>query len=267
MTGDVATDGLNWLNFRRQQAGLRVLSRNGLIDNATVAHSNYQRLNEVTHVQVVGKPGFTGASLFDRLQQSGYANASSYFYGEVISASTSTSGVYLAEELITAIYHRFAILEPRFKEIGAGALADSRGYNVLTVNLTANGGYGAGIGPANLVTWPANGQTGVQTNFLSNFEVPDPVPDLNEVGYPVSVHADADVRLTVSSFTMRARGGADLNVRLLSADTDSKNMSTRAAISIVPLAVLSPGTTYDVTFAGTSNGLPLNKSWSFTTRP
>ena len=266
MTGNVATDGLNWLNFRRQQAGLSVLPRNTLIDNAAVGHSNYQRLNEVTHVQIAGKPGFTGASLFDRLQAAGYANPNNYFYGEVISAKTATSGVVLAEELVTAIYHRFAIFEPRFREIGAGALADARGYNILTVNFAANGGYGPGIGADNLATWPVNGQNAVLRNFYSNFEAPDPVPNVNEVGYPVSVHADADVRLTVSSFTMRPRGGADVETRLLSAAADPGNTTTRSAIAIVPIGVLAPLTTYDVTFVGTSNSVPMTKSWSFTTR-
>lgn len=266
VTGDVATDGLNWLNYRRQQAGLSVLPRNSVIDSAALGHSNYQRLNEVTHVQSAGKPGFTGAQLFDRLQAVGYANPSSYFYGEVISASTTNSGVYLAEELITAIYHRFAIFEPRFKEIGAGAVADNRGYNILTVNFAANGGYGPGIGAGNAITWPVNGQTDVLRRFLSDYEAPDPVPNLNEVGYPVSLHVDADMRLTVTSFTMRPRDGNNINVRLLSAAADSANTTTRSAVSIVPLAVLAPLTTYDVSFVGTINGAPLTKMWSFTTR-
>ncbi len=266
VTNNVATDGLNWLNFRRQQAGLSVLARNGLIDNAAVGHSNYQRLNEVTHVQQVGKAGFTGVNLFDRLQAVGYANPNNYFYGEVISAKTTTSGVVLAEELVTAIYHRFAIFEPRFKEIGAGALADSRGYNVLTVNFASNSGYGPGIGAGNIVTWPVDGQANVLRNFMSDFEAPDPVPNQNEVGYPVSVHADADVRLTVSSFTLRPRGGVAVPVKVLSLADDPVNTTTRSAISIVPLGVLAPSTTYDVSFVGTSNGVPLTKNWSFTTR-
>lgn len=266
ITGNVATDGVNWLNFRRSQAGLSVLPRNALVDSAAVGHSNYQRQNAVTHVQEAGKPGFTGRLLFDRLQAVGYANPNNFFYGEVISASTTTSGVYLAEELITAIYHRFAIFEPRFKEIGGGATADSRGYNILTVNFTANNGYGAGLGNGKVAIWPVDGQTNVARNFLSDFEAPDPVPEANEVGYPVSVHSDADVSLTVSSFTIRPRGGANLAVKLLSADADSKNTTTRSAIAIVPMAALTGNTTYDVSFVGTTNGLALTKTWSFTTR-
>lgn len=254
------------MNFRRQQAGLSVLTRNSLIDSAADGHSNYQRLNGVTHIQVAGKPGFTGAQLLDRMKAIGYATPS-YFYGEVISASTTSSGVYLAEELITAIYHRFAIFEPRFKEIGAGAALGPNGYSILTTNFASNNGYGPGIGKGNIVTWPVNGQTGIQRNFFSDYEEPDPVETANEVGYPISVHADADVVLTVTNFTVKPRNGADMAVKLLSAAADPQKTTTRSAISIVPLAVLTPSTTYDVSFTGTADGVALSKNWSFTTRP
>ena len=194
----------------------------------------------------------------------GYATPS-YFYGEVISASTSSSGTYLAEELITAIYHRFAIFEPRFKEIGAGAVTNSAGYSIFTTNFAANNGYGPGIGKGNIVTWPVDGKTGVVTNFFSDYEAPDPVADRNEVGYPISVHADADVSLTVTTFTAAPRGGANLNVKLLSAAADPQT-TTRSAASIVPLAVLSANTVYDVRFTGTADGVPIAKNWSFTTK-
>ena len=265
ITNNTATDGLNWLNFRRQQAGVSVLTRSALVDTAASGHSNYQRLNVVTHLQEVGKPGFTGVNLVDRLRAVNYATPT-YFYGEVISASSTSSGVYLAEELITAIYHRFAIFEPRFKEIGAGIATNSTGYTIFTTNLTANDGYGPGIGRGNIITWPVAGQTGIVPNFYSDYEAPDPVENANEVGYPISVHADADVVLSVSSFTVKPRGGANLAVKLLSAAADPQKTTTRSAVSIVPLSVLAAGTTYDVSFVGAADGTPISKSWSFTTR-
>ena len=264
ITNNTATDGLNWLNFRRQQAGVSVLTRSALVDTAAAGHSNYQRQNVVTHLQETGKPGFTGVNLVDRLRAVNYATPT-YFYGEVISASSTNSGVYLAEELITAIYHRFAIFEPRFKEIGAGIATNSTGYTIFTTNLTANDGYGPGIGKGNIITWPVAGQTGIVPNFYSDYEAPDPVENANEVGYPISVHADADVVLTVATFTVKPRGGANLAVKLLSAAADPQKTTTRSAASIVPLAVLQPGTTYDVSFSGAADGTPISKSWSFTT--
>lgn len=263
-TGNVATDGVNWVNYRRSQTGLSVLARNSLVDLAAQRHSSYQQQNEITHVQEVGKPGFTGVALADRLRQVNYLS-SSFFIGEVISASTSSSGFYLSEELITAIYHRFVMFEPRFKEIGAGAVTNNAGYTILTINFAANNGYGPGIGNTNLATWPFSGQTNIPINFFSDFESPDPVENQNEVGYPISVHADADLTIAVTSFTVRPRGGVDLNVKRLSTATDSH--TPQSAASIVPLTKLTPNTVYDVTFTGALAGVPITKTWSFTTKP
>lgn len=267
LTNNVATDGFNWINYRRGQIGMPILSRNALIDRAAQQHSDYLRLNNtVSHDQIAGKPGFTGLGLEARLAQVGYSfnRGANFAFGEVISGTSSNSGVYMAEELITAIYHRFVIFEPRFKEMGTGSATSSAGYTYFTTNFAANNGYGPGVGKGNLATWPANGQTGVTRNFYSDYEAPDPVAELNEVGYPVSVHADIDAVLSVTTFTMRPRGESDIAVKLLRRSADEH--TPRSAAAIVPLGVLRAGTTYDVSFIGASDGAPVSKTWSFTTR-
>ncbi len=266
-TGNIATDGLNWINYRRSQIGISALTRNAQIDLAAQRHSDYQRINNtVSHDQIAGNPSFTGAALVQRLSQAGYVftTNSNYAYGEVISATNSTSGAYMAEELITAIYHRFVIFEPRFKEIGTGSATNASGYNYFTTDFAANNGYGPGVGRGSVVTWPVAGQSGVTRNFLSDFEAPDPVPELNEVGYPVSVHADIDTTLTVSSFTLRPRGEAEVTVKLLMRSLDG--ITPKSAAAVVPMAVLRAATVYDVSFTGALDGVPVSRNWSFTTR-
>jgi uncharacterized protein YkwD len=265
-TGNTAIDGLNWINFRRTQIGIPALARNPGIDRAAQGHSDYlKNNNKVSHDQVSGAAGFTGAQLIDRLTDAGYLFApTERAYGEVISATSNASGFYMAEELITAIYHRFVMFEPKFKEIGTGAAVNASGYVYFTSNFTANNGYGPGIGRGNIATWPGNGQTGVTPNFFSNFEEPDPVDNLNEVGYPISVHADLDATLTVQSFTVRPRGGALLEVKLLKLGVDSH--TPKSAAAIIPLAVLAPRTVYDVSFTGTIDNVPITRTWSFTSK-
>lgn len=267
LTNNIPQDGLNWINYRRAQAGMPVVTRNELLDIAARGHSEYQKTNNVvTHEQTPGKPAFTGVTQGDRMTAAGYQyKHASYAFGEVISATSSSSGAYMVDELITAIYHRFVIFEPKFKEVGTGAATTGAGYTYFTTNLASANGYGPGIGSRNLVTWPVNGQVQVATNFFSNQESPDPVPDINEVGYPVSVHADIDVNIVVQTFTMRPRGGADLATRLIR-EGEHVAEPTSSAASIVPLAVLKPNTTYDVTFTGTLNNVATSKTWSFTTK-
>jgi len=265
-TGDTATDGYNWFNYRRAQLGLSVLTRNARIDAAAQAHSTYQNLNgSITHDEISGKPGFTGATLTDRLQAAGYTLTGSYAIGEVISATSSTSGAYQAEQLIAAIYHRFVIFSPAFKEMGAGAATASggNGYTYFTADFTAINGYRL-LGLGKFVTYPISNQTGVPTNFFSDSETPDPVPGQNEVGYPVSVHADVTSTVVVQNFSIAPHGGAPLSVRLLSSASDSETKANAAAI--VPLAALQSGTTYDVSFTGTVDGVAVTRNWSFTTK-
>jgi uncharacterized protein YkwD len=266
LTSNIATDGFNWLNYRRAQVAMPALTRNTRIDTAAQGHSDYQRINnKVTHDQTAGNPGFTGTLLQDRMTAAGYTFAGSNVIGEVISATTGGTGFTMAEELITAIYHRFVIFEPVFKEGGAGSATGSANYNYFTADFAANNGLGAGLAAGALSVWPFNGQIDVPYHFFSDQEEPDPVPNQNEVGYPVSVHTNLTRKLTVSTFTIRARGAAsDLTVRRLVQGEDT-NTTTKSAAAIVPLAVLAKNTIYDVTFIGAIDGTAVSRTWSFTT--
>ena len=266
-TGDMATDGFNWFNFRRQQMGLAPVTRNALVDKAALAHSNYQAINNlISHDEVSTQRGFTGATVFDRLQAADYRLPdSNYAFGEVISATGDRSGVNAAEELITAIYHRFVVMEPKFLEAGAGIGTGSSGYTYFTTNFATRTLNQGGLGNGGLVTYPFNGQQNLPTVFYSNQEQPDPVPDRNEVGYPVSVHADITATLRVSSFTISPRGGAPLSTLQLTYESD-KEIAEPSVAAIIPLDVLQSQTDYDVRFVGTVDGLPVDRSWSFRTR-
>ncbi|MBI3228800.1 MAG: CAP domain-containing protein [Burkholderiales bacterium] len=265
LTNNTATDGFNWFNFRRQQAGLPQLLRNSTIDLAAQGHSDYQRRNNtISHSQTVGAPGYTGSDLLKRLSFAGYefSPRTAYAYGEVISSTGDSSGFYMAEELITAIYHRFVIMEPAFKEAGSGSAVSINGTYYFTTDFAANNGYGSGV--SGVVTYPFANQTNVPALFNSDYESPDPVKEKNEVGYPISVHANINAALTVNSFSIAPRGGAPLAVKLLVNQSDAE--TPRSAAAIIPLNVLSAKTTYDVQFVGSVDGVAVSRSWSFQTR-
>jgi uncharacterized protein YkwD len=264
LSGDNATDGYNWINYRRSLLGLSVLTRNSRIDAAAQGHSTYQRVNNtITHTQTAGLSSFTGVALIDRLRAANYPLTGSYAIGEVISATSNSTGFYQAEELIAAIYHRFVMFEPVFREIGTGASTTNNGYTYFTANFTVTGGY-TGLGGGGFVVYPANNQASVPTNFFSDSESPDPVPGQNEVGYPISVHADINNAVSVQNFSVAPRGGAALNVRMLTHASDGSTSESAAAI--VPLAPLRAATTYDVSFSGTVGGASVTRNWSFTTK-
>ncbi len=263
-TGDMATDGFNWINYRRQQAGLAVPQRDARIDSAATAHAVYQQLNNVvTHDEVAGKTGFSGTTATERLRAAGYPLGTALADGEVIAAISESDGFAAAEGLLAAIYHRYLMLEPRFDQAGAGSAHRAGGYYWLDVNFVATRGA-RGLGDARVAVWPAPGQSNVRTAFLSDEETPDPVPGRNLVGYPLSVHADLGKTLRVSSFSVRENGGDPLDVRLLDGTTDTD--TPPSAASIIPLSPLRSAIRHDVEFNGTLDGTPLRLNWSFTTR-
>ena len=264
-TGNTATDGFNWFNYRRGLLGLPVLTRTATIDTAAQGHSRYQQLNDtLTHIQNAGAAGFTGITPPERLTAAGYRfTASSYASGEVLSSATDQSGFNAAEDLIAAIYHRFVIFEPMFRQGGAGAAVSSSGRSYFSVDFAANG-LAPALGRGKFLVYPADGQNGVAPGFFSDYEIPDPVPDRNQVGYPISLHADITSTMTVTSFTVRPRNGAQLATRLLVHASDAETPVSAAAL--IPLNVLASGTTYDVQFVGTVDDLPVARAWSFSTR-
>lgn len=267
LTNNIAVDGRAWLNYRRSQIGLSTLAEDVTVDRAAQGHSDYQRLNNtVTHDQVRGKQGFTGVTLEDRFKAAGYSFGSPNAIGEVIAATQSQTGFYMAEQLVTAIYHRFVIFEPVFQQVGTGSAANN-GYAYFTADFVTNNGYGTGLPATTLATWPFDGQTAVPIDFSSNSEEPDPVPDVDIVGYPISVHTNLTRKLTVQSFTVRARsGGADLPTRMLTKDLDPVNTSSQSVAAIIPLGPLTANTRYDVSFSGAIDGVAVSKTWSFTTK-
>jgi uncharacterized protein YkwD len=273
-TGNTATDGLNWFNFRRRQLGLAELARNARIDAAGQNHSNYQKINNViTHEEDPGKQGFTGATTSDRLNAAGYLlPPDNYAYGEVISSTSDSSGFHAAEDLIAAIYHRFLVFEPMFKESGAGAATVSGGLTYFTADFAVIG-LDSGLARGEVLVYPFSGQQYVPTNFFSDNESPDPVPGRNEVGYPISVHANITSTLTVDRFTVNPRGGGALPVQLLTGTGNPKIPSQpvdthtpTSAAAIIPLQPLTAATTYDVQFTGLVDDVPVSRSWSFTTQ-
>jgi uncharacterized protein YkwD len=98
LINNIATDGLNWINYRRSQVGMSTLTRNGRIDIAAQGHSDYQRINNiVSHDEVPGKQGYTGTILQDRLAAASYVIQPSNAIGEVISETTHASGLYMSD--------------------------------------------------------------------------------------------------------------------------------------------------------------------------
>jgi hypothetical protein len=263
----MATDGYTWINFRRQQMGLAAISRNALVDQAAQSHSNYQALiNDITHEEVQAQSGFTGVSVYERLTAAQYSfPVTNFAYGEIIVATGDTNGFHAAEDLITSIYHRFVLFEPKFLEAGAGAATGPTRRAYFTIDFASRTLRQGGLGSGQLVTYPFASQQNLPTVFYSDQERPDPVRDRNEVGYPVSVHADITSSIEVQTFTISPRGGMPLASKLLTHENDGE-IGYPSVAAIIPLARLQPQSYYDIQFIGSVDSVPVKLFWSFKTR-
>ncbi|MBZ0092360.1 MAG: pilus assembly protein N-terminal domain-containing protein [Sulfuricellaceae bacterium] len=258
---DEETAARNQINLRRGQVGLATLAWNGQLEQAARGHSNYLALNNITgHYQTAGSSGFTGADPGARITNAGYAWRG---YDEVIAFGPS-SGVVAVENLMEAIYHRFGIFSTYVDEIGSGFADTHPTYTyVMTADLATRNSTLPSPGANWVGVYPYNGETGVPIDFYSDEESPDPVPNANRVGYPISIHLDQSQTLGVTSFTVSANGSALPTIQLTSVD----GHTPKSASAIIPTQALTYGTTYTANFSGTANGAALNKTWSFTTVP
>ncbi len=265
-SGDVASDGLAWINYRRIQAGLQPVVRDARLDRAAAAHAAYQQLNNlITHEETPSRSGFTGATATERVRAAGYPlDTQAQADGEVIAATAETDGFAAAEGLLGAIYHRYLMLEPGFDLAGAGDAHRGGGYDWLNVNFVASRARSASVA-ARFVVWPMADQRHVRTHVSSDEETPDPVAGRDTVGYPVSVHAPLGSRLLVSRFTVREQGGAAA-LKTVQLDGSSDRDTPSSAAAIIPLARLRSGVAHDVEFAGSVDGVAVERRWSFTTR-
>lgn len=286
----MATDGFNLFNVQRQRMGLASIARSPAIDIAAQGHSDYLAINkndDITHDEDPSKNGFKGVEgcpdpLRDtpipasesRMYKDGYKLNSPYACGEVISRTPNASGTAAAEALITAIYHRFVIFEPMFRDAGVGATSVTNGYTYFTTDFGRIGdvdpSVSPGLAPGKVAVFPYNNQQQVPISFNHGSEEPDPFPKDQfpeigvTVGYPISVHANITSAIGVTTFTVSQNGTA-LPARRLSSTTDPKN-TTKSAAAIIPYAPLSQATTYDVRFIGQVDNLPVDRTWSFTTK-
>jgi hypothetical protein len=164
-----------------------------------------------------------------------------------------------------------------YKEAGAGAVTSSGGFTYFTVNFVANG-FDGGIDPAKVVMYPFKGQQNVRASVSSDQEEPDPVPNADVVGYPVSVHANQQTTLTVETFQLTQQDTGNLvSARLLTMDTDSHTPESAAAL--IPLSPLASGKTYEAYFKGETTHYvevdnvvspvvtPVEHTWTFTVKP
>ena len=289
------------LNAIRAGLGMPKLRRNSALEKAAQAHADYLIRHRITsHFESASRAGFTGRTPMDRALRAGYP---SRLVGENLSTH-NTDGADSLRGLFAAIYHRFGFLNPAYDEVGIGVAQSKKDpRNSAFVYLMGMrdvahlctepaykgvGRYVYGVcadsrhriaaqaydrarnrtkerSPERIV-YPYDGQTEVPPVFYQ--ERPDPLPEYDVSGYPISVaFNDRYVRkVTLVSFALyEADGAHPIPSRLLDKRSDPNHKLTRRQFALLPLKRLKYGTTYRVKLVYRHGKKIHTHTWSFTT--
>jgi hypothetical protein len=271
------------INTFRAGQGLGPLNQNTIMDKASAAHANYESLNFATlglsHGEVAGAPGFTGANPQLRVQfQGGTTPTVSEEIGTPASLVTAPGvGASVADRLIATVYHRAGWMYQGITDIGVSVGVSDANWVTVTDNgyttQQVNAGTYFGV-------YPLAGQSGVELH--ASAEIPTPYPEtvtphnVNMLtGYPISVASQESTTLTVTSFTV-TQAGSSTPMATYPIYTNLSDPNLAGSINLAFLVTTQaflPNTVYTVNFVGTvtgtatgtANGNAINKTWSFTT--
>lgn len=294
--------GLAYLNFLRSEAGLPVLAHSPQLARAAANHARYlldypQDGHDENHA---GSAYFSGRRPVERARRSGYLyagvheNVSTGGYYQDLERPLSFYAERQIDGLMTAVYHRFSLLDQYIDEAGIG-FAHLGAQTALTVNqgkrafnrlcglgrLKAEPGrryyrqschngavvYEDEVKPAReflYVVYP------VGRSAMPYFqgERPDPMPGYDFTGNPVSIaFGDSAGRIEKISFKLFQGGEEIVPTHLLHHQNDPNRQLTPHQFALFPLQPLAYDTEYRAEFVYRRNGGRREKAeWTFRTQ-
>ena len=195
--------------------------------------------------------------------------------------SEGASTLSEVDSLINTAYHRALMLAFEPVDVGIGRVGDVAASvsMPIVIDMTQPGtDTTRGLGQAaqsyilGACVWPLDGASGVPLRL--GMEIPNPIPsqDVLTLGTPASVGVDASRTISASQFTLtNSATGLLVATQLLTNKNDPNFIIPESFIAAIPLAPLSPNTTYQVVFSGNTVQFPsgavesVSRTWSFTT--
>jgi uncharacterized protein YkwD len=201
------------------------------VTTAAQRHAEYlAQNNALGHDEVPGSPGFTGASVRDRLAAQGYADATA---SEV--ATSFSSGTEGVRSLWVLPYHRLGLMHPHAVVAGWGH-AQNAG-RAVTVGVVV---YDFNAPSPERVRAPAPDQRVAGT--YSGEEIPEVVPAgaPRPVGYPIMVVYGRARSVDLKSARITDASGRELPHHVV------PQIYERDYVAIIPASPLAPGARYRV---------------------
>lgn len=251
-------DAYQTINQNRLACGFGALAQNGKLDTSANAHAAYLTANGLgsTHDEIVGRPGFTGATVAARVAAAGYSGQS----GEAVDVSSgaTASGLSLVSGFLTAPYHAIGMLHG-WRDVG---------LSLTSGTIVINYGLADGVplqSSSAIRTWPCDGMAGVP--FGGAGETPTPFPnrprDFNW-GTPIIVVASGSLRITSATLTGPS-GSVPMAAIYADGQASDPNGFCKGSVACVIPELLNQNTKYDVSITGTVNGGAFERRFSFST--
>ena len=270
---DAQTEGLNYLNSLRTNAGLIELNQNSSLETAAQNHADYlifHNLFRHDEDETAYPQYFTGTNPWDRGEYAGYTPYTAY--SENMSAGNTTI-VDSIDTLFSAVYHRLGFLTMSQADIGIGSgYSASYPYGSVynyDMGSQVNTSVTRGLNPK-YVVWPYNGFSRAQTSF-TNTESPAPLPSCTTYGItgnPVSIEFNPEKNGSISmvSFQIFESDGSEItDTTILTSSSDPAGMLDDNQFVLFTMNSFDVDSRYNVLFQYTEDGTARSISWHFNT--
>lgn len=276
-------DGLAYINDIRSHIGLPIFHHDSDLEDANRNHQLYLKdiyskygVNTWHDEDNQAYPSqyYTGDDATSRIK---YVTDRFYRASDVITYGTPDTTRESLQSLMTAIYHRMALLDNRTHKIGVGykdgiatahlmGWTDSEGFFVWRLSrLTAP-----------IINYPYDGQTNVQTTFHLHSEHPDPMPNAtHDMGNPISLNFNSVSFSELISFKLfEDNTNTEVDGSILDKDNDPTAQTSVVSVfgsddfAFFPNYPLKKNTTYRVEVEYlTREATTAFYSWKFSTTP
>ncbi|MDK4687980.1 CAP domain-containing protein [Kingella negevensis] len=281
--------GFDRLNHWRRQAGVTEFTPSEILAQSAQNHALYLTKNADGHEENhPSNPHFTGKEPQERATKVGYPAP---MVENLTQSNLPRSGKASVDSLMTAIYHRLALLNPDHDE--AGAAWENDGDNAFVVNQGSS--YDREICSQEttgqkryVLTTQCNGKkreipmdepppsehiavkypigSGIDPSYDGK-EVPSPVPDLGKTGNPISIAFYGETSpIRVESYKLTSPKGEVSNTRMLDASNDPNRLLTETQFVLFPVKPLEYNTEYTVEFTYLQDNQRKTETWTFRTR-
>jgi len=290
-----------YLNDIREAMGMNALVHNSFLENASASHAEYLVAHHsASHYEVQGKRYFTGEKPVDRTIHAEYI---SRIVSENLSTQTKNAKASI-DGLFSAIYHRFGFLDTKIDELGIGVTQNpDNPEETAFVYLMGNSNMRAlcyentfdGVGKyytkickdvahrvskknfdkaksyqqknnPKIILYPYANQVQVPPAFY--VETPDPLPDYDVSGFPVSITFNDYYfdKVELLSFTLYDSDDTLIeNVRLMDKENDPHGHLSDKQFALFPLERLDYDSLYRVEAIYVYKGQEEKIAWEFMT--